>query len=198
MLSVALKGLEAAMNRVLRLDPDTLARLEKLDKKIIKVSINDWRIDLFMSPYNNGVHLNLECDDKPSTIISGNLFDLIRVGQAGGSGSSLFKNDIKIEGDVGTGEIIRDLMRDIDIDWEEHLSHFVGDSLAHGVMRGLRGAIGVVQHATASLRDNTSEYLIEEARHIPSKNELEEFYQGVSDIRDDVERLEARINVLLN
>ena len=48
---------------------------------------------------------------------------------------------------------------------------------------------------TRSLQ-NVAEYLQEEGRDVPSRTEAEEFLHGVDRLRDDVDRLEARLKLL--
>ena len=48
---------------------------------------------------------------------------------------------------------------------------------------------------TRSLQ-NVAEYLQEEGRDVPSRTEAEEFLHGVDRLRDDVDRLEARLTLL--
>ena len=43
---------------------------------------------------------------------------------------------------------------------------------------------------------NVREYLQEESRDAPSRYEVEQFSAGVSTLRDDVDRIEARLNRL--
>jgi ubiquinone biosynthesis protein UbiJ len=43
---------------------------------------------------------------------------------------------------------------------------------------------------------NVAEYLQEEGRDVPNRTEAEEFLHGVDRIRDDVDRLEARLKLL--
>jgi ubiquinone biosynthesis protein UbiJ len=47
-----------------------------------------------------------------------------------------------------------------------------------------------------SARDNLSEYLTEEARLLPHRFEVEDFLGEVDVLRDDCERLAARISLL--
>jgi ubiquinone biosynthesis protein UbiJ len=46
--------------------------------------------------------------------------------------------------------------------------------------------------------DNIREYLQEESRDVPSRYEVEQFSKHVSELRDDVDRLAARIGRLGN
>lgn len=197
MLSLALYGLETAINNFLRLDPDAIHYLKKIEGKIIKIEITDWCLHFFIRPDGQGIQLLSDTQQSPDAVIRGTLFGLLRTGCAKATGSALFKNTIEIDGDTETGEILRDLLQKIDIDWEEHLSKLTGDILAHKIGHQVRKTIQFTQHSITTLEENIKEYLHEEVRYFPTSQQLEEFYQNIATLRDDVDRLEARINRIL-
>ena len=52
--------------------------------------------------------------------------------------------------------------------------------------------------ARETIHENIREYLQEESGTLPSRYEVERFTRKVDALRDDVERLEARLNRLAN
>ena len=69
----------------------------------------------------------------------------------------------------------------------------LGDIAAHRIARFGRGLLEWGRAATDSLATNVVEFLQEEGRDLPTRVETEEFLAGVDRLRDDVERLEARL-----
>ena len=55
MISLALVGLEKAINAYLKLAPDTITQLATLKGKAIKVDITDWHISFFVLPQSDGI-----------------------------------------------------------------------------------------------------------------------------------------------
>lgn len=198
MINLALSGLETAINAFLKLDPETLTRLEKLSGKIIKVDISDWNFCFYIEPSAQGMHLYTQISAQPDTIIRGKLGSLLRVGKAQGENKALFDNAIEISGDMDTGSAIREIMQKIDIDWEEHLSRITGDEVAHTIGEQTRKTIQAGKDAADSVKFNIKEFIFAEAKFFPTKVEVEQFYQDISQLRDDVDRLEARIKRLTN
>jgi len=82
------------------------------------------------------------------------------------------------------------------IDWEEVLAQNIGDIPAHQAGRLLRGSLDWIMSTRGKLREDIGEYLQEEVRLLPSRNEIEAFMDDVSKTRSDVDRLEARIQRL--
>lgn len=197
MIALALTGLEKAINAYLSLDKDTLIRLTKLKDKIIKIDITDWNINFFVIPRTHGIEIKKTHQEKADTTIAGTLFGLFHVGCAKGKNEALFKNAVDISGDTGLGEAMRDILSQVDIDWEEHLSNVIGDVAAHQMGVGLRRACDIVRHATATLSTNIKEYLQQEAKHVPSPAQVEKYICDVHTLQNDVDRAEARIERLI-
>jgi ubiquinone biosynthesis accessory factor UbiJ len=56
--------------------------------------------------------------------------------------------------------------------------------------------MGFAQRAASTFTQNVSEYLQEEGRDVPSRTEADEFIADVDKLRDDIDRIEARIVML--
>ncbi len=197
MMSFALQSLEAAINSYLRLDPDTIARLAKLSGKAILFEISDWNTKFYVLPNQNGIELNKRHDNEADAIISGTLNSLFNLGIAKGANPALFKNKIEISGDMELGEEVRDIFSNIDIDWEEHLSRFVGDIAAHKISSSFKRILDIGKNTASTLGQNVKEFLQSESKQVPTAREVEQFVEDVSILRNDVDRAEARLNRLL-
>lgn len=193
MKTIMLSGLELAINQYLNLDPDTLARLGELEGKTIKIELTDWETEFFILPNKNGLQLFADHDSPADTTIKATLMALTRATLSGASSKDMFANKVAVRGDTHLGEQMREILTKIDIDWEEHLSKVVGDSVAHQLMRACKGAMEFVGSSTNKLIDMFKVYVHEEARIFPNQKEVDEFSKEVNEFRNGVERLEARI-----
>jgi len=193
MIALALTGLETALNKVLRLDPQALKKLQQLNSKSIKIHITDWNIAFYILPYEQGVQLVTDFHEAPTTTVSGKLFNLMKVGAARATTTSLFDESISINGNTKIGEDIRDILKNIDIDWEEQLSKITGDTMAHPIARNFKKLLRFAKQSAQSLSDNISEYLHYESKQLPPKDAAEQFIEEITKLRDDVDRMEARI-----
>ena len=108
----------------------------------------------------------------------------------------MLASEIQVEGDTDLGQAFNELLSSVDIDWEELLSRAVGDIAAHQIGNTLRGARRWAQRAGKSLSLDTTEYLQEEAGHLPTRVEVDRFLDDIDTYRSDVDRLEARIQRL--
>lgn len=194
---LGLNTLEKLMNAYLRLDPDCLKPLHSYHGKTARVVIADWKFDFYLQVSDSGFYLSSRPTEEISTSIEGNLFDLFKMVCARGAQPTLVSQHIKIGGDLDFGQALYKTMSAIDIDWEEHLSRLVGDTVAHQVMQQGHKAFNVLKRSLGLLRDNTQEYIQEEARFSPSIAEVEDFYADIAKLRNDVDRTEKKIELLL-
>ncbi len=112
------------------------------------------------------------------------------------SDAATLPKEVTVKGDVALAQEIKHAMREIDLDWEEYLSKFLGDPLAHGLMKKLHKVKKWKKKVKASVARSTREYLQEETQCLPQKHEVHSFVQAVDELRDHVERLQARMERL--
>ena len=188
---MVLAGLEITLNRYLGLDPETMARLNSLTGKVIDVELRGLGMTLHMAPHSGGIQLLQDYDAAADAVISGAPISLARVG-LGEERGLVFAGDVEIRGDVSLGQRFEAILRDIDIDWEEQLSRFVGDVAAHQVGNLVRDTFDWGAKTLVTFGRDVTEYLQEESRHLPQRDEVEKFLANVDVLRNDVERLDAR------
>lgn len=197
MIALALTGLEKAINAYLNLDPETVAHIAKFKDKTVAITITDWNIQFFVCLHSDGIELKETYRGKADTTISGTLFGLFNAGCAKGKNEALFKNAVDISGDTEFGEKIREIFSQIDIDWEEHLSTFVGDVAAHKIGLCVSKIFNIGHYSRTTLRTNLQEYLQHEIQQVPTALQVEKYIHDVGILQNDVDRVEARINHLI-
>ena len=193
-----LAAMEAALNQLFAMDPESFARLTDFKGRIIAFHITDMDQWLYFFPDKQGMQIISHYEGEPDTVISGSLLAFAKMALAEDQEKtrSVFKGDIKITGDMALGQHFQALFQQLEIDWEEHLSHITGDVIAHSLGNAARGVLGFGKQLFNSLGMDVSEYLQYETRDIASGPEIQHFNQQVDTIRNDVERAEARIKRL--
>jgi len=81
-------------------------------------------------------------------------------------------------------------------DVEEELSLLTGDVAAHRLGTLARGGQRWARRAAHTTLANLAEYLAHERRDLVSRNEGEQFLRGVDALRESVDRLQARLELL--
>ena len=181
-------GLETALNRYLRLDPEALPRLAELEGAVIAIEPEGFGMTLYLLPGSQGIRVADHCEGEPTVRIRGALPALIRQwrGQA-------VSGEISVEGDSAVGRQFQTLLTRLDIDWEEHLSKMLGDALAHQAGALWRGFQDWRQRAATTLLRDSGEYLQQELRALPPRPAVDAFLSAVDMLREDADRLEARM-----
>lgn len=201
MLLAALTAtLETAFNTWLQLDKQThgstLARLQALQGKLICLHISNPDMHLYFLPTSDSVHVTTTYANEPDVTIHGSALALMRLSTAEDTGKAMLENGIRLEGDMGLGNHFSQVLREIDVDWEELLSRSVGDILAHQMGQLTRNTRGWLEDTAHAMRLNTQEYLQEESRVLPADAELRQYLDAVDTLRMDTDRLEARMKRL--
>jgi ubiquinone biosynthesis accessory factor UbiJ len=109
---------------------------------------------------------------------------------------ALQQGTVEIRGDADIARKYRELARLLMPDLEEELSLLVGDVPAHQLGRLARAVVGWGRQAASTAAQNVAEYLAHERADLVPRAEAEQFISGVDRLREDADRLEARINQL--
>lgn len=187
------QAISQAANALLSLDEESAESLRKLAGKVVCIRITGVDLAFFLFIHADEIEVLSEFDGEVDTTISGSPSDLMGMRA---SNRALFKGDVQISGDVETGKAFSRFLDKIDIDWEEHLSRLVGDTLAYQVGRFLRGARDSFTSTTRTAQQNVGEYIAEESGVGTAVSEVEGFISDVDRFREDLDRLSARVALL--
>jgi ubiquinone biosynthesis protein UbiJ len=193
-LRLAITGaLEAALNRYLQLDPDSRSKLAAMQGKCLAIELTGLEFTLYLLIDSQGILIFNDYPETPDATLSGSPLDLLGLALQQQPGPAMFAGGVKISGDTELGQFFKRLFDSLDIDWEEHLSQYTGDIVAHKLGNLFRSGVQWGQQASDILRQDIAEYLLQEDRLVPEKAELEGFFSEIDNLREDTDRLEARI-----
>ena len=187
--------LELTINTLLSEDPQTLRRLSGLQGKVICFSITDVEFSFYLVPHSEGVQIHYIYQAEADTTLQGTSLAFIEMA-SGDSLGSLFRGDIKFTGDIELGQTFKRIFEHLNINWEEILSRFTGDIIAHKTGNLARDITSWHQHALQTLLLDGREYLLEESHMTPQASEVEQFSTQISQLRNDTARLELRLQRL--
>lgn len=187
--------IEDAGNRLLRLDPETLRRLGDMQGRVVCIEFRDLDRALYLSPSEAGFRMSAESATPPAVTLRGDLFSFARLGLDPDRRGPA-PGELEIQGDVALGQAMQNILRDLDLDWEEPLARVFGDPLGHAMAQGLRAVHAWHTQAAKTFAANTAEVLQHEWQLVPVPSEVEEFLDAVDRLRGDVDRLAARIQRL--
>ncbi len=194
--NAAYATLEILLNQTIRLDPQVLERLAPLHGRVIKLELLGLGQCVCLVPDQAGIQVYHDLEGEPDCILRGTPLDLARMRSSRESADQLFSGAVEIEGNSAIAQQFGDFISGLDIDWEEQLSQLTGDWVAHKLGNVARDLSSWGRDTSSTFGKNLQEYLQEELRLLPSRCEIESFLDDVDLLRDDVERLSARIDKL--
>ena len=112
------------------------------------------------------------------------------------SSEPLRRGAVEIRGDAQIAEKFQALLRLLTPDLEEELALLVGDVPAHRAGQLARGTLRWTRSALDTLWRDIGEYASHERRDLVSRPEGEAFLRDVDALREDVDRLAARLELL--
>lgn len=191
--------LEQAINTYLALDPNSINKLADIEGKVVELDLQGPpNTKLYFIAELGRLRVTAYCDEAPDAVIRATPLALARMALADNAEKSLFGHGVTLLGDTGLATRLQTLLKNADIDWEEHLSHLVGDMAAHQIGRGARDLFSWGRDVLKTAQMNTDEYLHEELRATPLKREVNHFMDDVDRLRADVERAALRVQRLLD
>lgn len=187
--------LEIGANKLLGMDPDVLQYCQELQGAIIAIEFIDLHKTIYFHPGSWGMRLSLQEPNKNvDATIRGRLFSLINMSHQQDKISTSIQERVEISGNTAIAQKFQKILTELDIDWEEQFSKVTGDIVAFRITQGVRKSHQWVKDSLNSLALSGREYLQEEAHHMPTLPEFQHFKQAVTDVRNDVDRIEALIN----
>lgn len=188
--------IEQVINRYLALDPEVQGKLSELEGKVIRLDLVGTNKQLFVFPTGHGLQIRQNYDGDVDTVLSGSSIALFKMGILPDSANLLLKGEVELHGDTRLGHRFKRILSQMDIDWAEPLAEIVGDELAYQLVQTGRKFTNWGKSSIQSFSQSFSEYLQEESRDAVTESEIEIFNQGVDALREDVERLQARIKAI--
>lgn len=185
-----LQLLEPVLNKVLALDPATASRLPSLAGRPLRVvllssSAAAMNLTLTLKVENDQLRF-ASAEDAAAITLSGSLQDFA---QAALNRGELAAGTLQVQGDVGAAQRWQTFFADLQPDWEEELSKYLGDIIGPQLAAILRSLSSWLKAALIQLQETGVEYLQEEARLLVAPAELQAFMTDVDRLRDDAERL---------
>ncbi|MES9855697.1 MAG: SCP2 sterol-binding domain-containing protein [Sedimenticola sp.] len=189
-------GLEEAINRYLALDPNAIEQLRQFHGRVIAFEMVGLGQTLYFIPGPTRLQLFSQYEGEPDCRLSGTPLALFRMSDQRTSSDQLFDSTVKISGDTELAHHFGKILAAIDIDWEGQLSRYTGGIVAHEVGNLFRSVSHWGKRSLDSLGLNLQGYLQEKLQILPMRPEIDQFLNQVDTLRDDIERMQARIERL--
>lgn len=196
MITIILKFFASLINKLILLDHEAGRQLARLENQAILVEMEGLNLQLGILINTGRLLLQTTAPDKPNVIVTGTPLALLALLFSSQPNALLAQQKAVIQGDMEILSRLRQLLQELDIDWEEYLSRFTGDIPAHFMGNRVRQTAAWGRQTLGNLQQIFTEYAQEELQLIPPTEQLTDFIADVDTLRDDAERLQARFERL--
>ncbi|HEV7632938.1 MAG TPA: SCP2 sterol-binding domain-containing protein [Steroidobacteraceae bacterium] len=187
--------IEAVLNRQVAASPRAGELLAGLAGRRLVVTLRHTPWQFALRSDGQALLLSRDAGGDSDAAISGSPLNLLAL--AGDSPEAVIRRgDVTIEGDAQIANQFRELGALLRPDVEEELSRLVGDVPAHQLGLVARASLSWLRQGARTAGSNLAEYLAHERRDLVPQAEAAEFLHGVDQLRETVDRLEARIAAL--
>jgi ubiquinone biosynthesis accessory factor UbiJ len=186
---------EKAIARLIVMDPQASARLPRLSGKQLSFKLREWPSTLVITATTQGILFN-QHDDPVDCAISTDVASL-RLLRDPSQLTRLIKTDaLQIDGDIQVAQQYSHFFAQLDPDWQQSLSVYVGDGAAHKISHSLTQLQRYLSEKTAQLQQHAAELAQDELKLAPTAPELAQFSDAVSQLAASVEVLQQRLQAI--
>jgi ubiquinone biosynthesis accessory factor UbiJ len=189
--------IESALNRLIQDDPALVRRLMRLKGQVIQIHVKELDKTLTFL-FSQQIDVLAGYEGKSNCYLSLHFSILPELLREKANITALIKQDkLVVEGDLQLAQAFAQLMNDCKPDAEEWLSRLTGDVVAHTVVGGARGVTQLIKQHVCKQQSYLAQVITEEWKLAPGPLEVAYFCDQVSDVSDKVQRLDKRLNSLM-
>lgn len=187
-------AIEAVIAKALELSPGTQGRLKQLHPLDIEFHCTQPSLRVFASiEEDGGVQIANYRETKATVSIEGTWRDFSRLASASDPAAALINGDIKISGDTAPLMQLQAILGELDIDWEAPIVDAIGPVLGHQLAEVIRAILSGSTTAHRRMKRQLSEFILEEGRLSPPKQELDSLFTAIDELVLRTDRIESRI-----
>ena len=185
--------IEPALNRALAFDPQSAAKLDKLNLKSLSVELTDIKLQLNLRVQNRKLYLstNIEAYD---CLVKTTLSEVSKLSDASVLTQLIKQDKLDLDGDLSVAQGFSGLLVENQIDWQEWLSKYLGDGLSHKVSLHLKRLAHLLQRKSQDLDYTLASALTDEVKLTPDRLELSNFSEQVDQLSGRIDKLIHQVN----
>ncbi len=185
-------GIETLLNQLLKADANSALKLQSLRGKVLQVNIAELPKPLYFI-FSSQIDVLAKFDAEPDCCMDIKLTALPRLQDSSQFTALIKEGELDMQGDPMVASKFSMILKELEIDWEEHLSRYTGDIAAHKLFQSAQSGQAWLQNNVLIARQNLAEYLIEEIRLAPGALEIADFCDEVSELEQYCKQLEMRL-----
>ena len=195
--NLACAFIEISINKLQQLDPSTQKKRKQLENTIIGVVLKEFDKTLYFVISLHKIDILSQFEGQCDCFIHVSLYAISEL-KNNQQLTTLIKNGkLDIEGDIEIAQKFAQLMTKMEIDWEEHLSHLLGDVLAHQLCYCARELHKYNCKQLNNLSNHTANLITDELKIAPSGLQVAYFCEQVDDLNNQFSQLDISVQRII-
>ena len=161
----------------------------------MRVEITSPPLTVNLLCHGDQISLHSELDKEADVSLKGSASALAGLAMQGED--NITGSGVEVRGSLDVLQRLKNILSDLDVDWEAAVVEIIGELSAHLVVKTARSMHQWQQQARPRAMAVAANFVRDEARLTPAKVEVEQFRGEVRKLSTDVERLAARVNRLV-
>lgn len=187
-------GLNKIMAQYIHYAPGALQKLSKLEGKVLKITCTTPPFEFYLELEAPGPKF-VSFSEKPcDCAIKGSLPNLVSIAIT--KPTNFADTGVTLSGRPFLLQALQDALSESDFDWQGPIHDLLGDYLGPVSAHLLQKVVGKAFNTAKKTPAYLAEYLSEEANYLLTRNEFQHEQSELQVLREQVERLDARINKL--
>ncbi len=190
-------ALEAALQQAVKHSPQAYAQQHSLHGKVLAIQLAqlDWPIYLLFA---KEIQVFSDYDGPVTTKVDADITTLYQLSE-GASLTELIKQDkLKLEGELNLLQSFSHFMQQIEFDFAEPLSRYIGDAPTHQLIQGGKLLKQQLSDIFLKSRDHVGQVVVEEYRLSPHRIEFIHFSDRIEQLKSDTDLLSQKIDRLIS
>ncbi len=190
-------GLETAFNKVVSQSPEEYAKLRTLHGKVLCIQLSQlsWPLYLVLA---REIQVLGKYEGEVTTKVNADITTLYQLTE-GANLTELIKQDkLSIEGDLSLLQTFSHYLQQVEFDFAEPLSNYLGDAPTHLLSQGIKQAKTDITNILSKSSSHIGQLTTEEYKLAPHKIEFIYLSDRIEEMVADVDAIENRVHQLLN
>ncbi|WP_413113024.1 SCP2 domain-containing protein [Thaumasiovibrio sp. DFM-14] len=186
-------SLESALNHLATEASDPVLR--RLRGRVLQITLNELSLTLTFV-FSQQIDVLGEYEGEPDCHLLLDLAVLPQLQQQARITQLIKQGQLDVHGDLALAQQFAELLQLLKPDWEEWLSQYSGDVLAHLLVSGGQRRVQALKRWHGEQQRHIAEVITEEWRLAPGPLEVMHFCDQVDDLRSALAQLEVRLERL--
>jgi ubiquinone biosynthesis protein UbiJ len=179
------------VNYALSLDPHTQNALAELQNRCIALHILSLENTIYLHIDAQHIFLSLRAPKTIDVTITASGKSLWHLSQK----TATPNQEVQMQGNMHVAQKLSHILHDFQPDWEEALTHTLGDVAGHALAQTLRNAHEYVKQTAAHILKQSAAYVVDEDPMIAAKPSIDHFIAEVDKVRTKSDRLLVRVRL---